>query len=257
MCVFLGCCHQAAHVEWITEVIQPVLLFSLCVLNPALPRWLDFHAFYALQMRIPVNIIPNSIHRSPLLSYSLCFRPLLLSGSLHLFLLLLLSTPPPLPFPTTCFLSLPIFLVLPPSPFSASDPYVKASLVCDGRRLKKRKTSIKKNTLNPTYNEALVFDIPNENIENVSIIIAVMDYDWWARWGVIIVKHAPGDFRSIQALLWSSCLLNVRFLRMRRDAAFGSSHFDALQLCWTRWGAPCESASLWMFPVLHRRAPHE
>ncbi|KAJ0058261.1 hypothetical protein NL108_012403, partial [Boleophthalmus pectinirostris] len=58
-----------------------------------------------------------------------------------------------------------------------SDPYVKASLVCDGRRLKKRKTSIKKNTLNPTYNEALVFDIPNENIENVSIVIAVMDYD--------------------------------------------------------------------------------
>ncbi|KTF85581.1 hypothetical protein cypCar_00013022, partial [Cyprinus carpio] len=48
-----------------------------------------------------------------------------------------------------------------------SDPYVKASLVCEGRRLKKRKTSIKKNTLNPTYNEALVFDIPNENIDNV------------------------------------------------------------------------------------------
>lgn len=55
---------------------------------------------------------------------------------------------------------------------------MKASLVCDGRRLKKRKTSIKKNTLNPTYNEALVFDIPNENIESVSIVIAVMDYDW-------------------------------------------------------------------------------
>lgn len=71
--------------------------------------------------------------------------------------------------------------LLPPplSPtFSPSDPYVKASLICDGRRLKKRKTSIKKNTLNPTYNEALVFDIPNENIESVSIIIAVMDYDW-------------------------------------------------------------------------------
>uniref|UniRef100_A0A3P8VVN8 Synaptotagmin 3 n=1 Tax=Cynoglossus semilaevis TaxID=244447 RepID=A0A3P8VVN8_CYNSE len=62
-----------------------------------------------------------------------------------------------------------------------SDPYVKASLVCDGRRLKKRKTSIKKNTLNPTYNEALVFDIPNENIESVSIVIAVMDYDWRKR----------------------------------------------------------------------------
>lgn len=72
--------------------------------------------------------------------------------------------------------------VIPPPPLlicsPPTDPYVKASLVCDGRRLKKRKTSIKKNTLNPTYNEALVFDIPNENIESVSIVIAVMDYDW-------------------------------------------------------------------------------
>ena len=67
---------------------------------------------------------------------------------------------------------------LPLSLLPSSDPYVKASLICDGRRLKKRKTSIKKNTLNPTYNEALVFDIPNENIENVNVIIAVMDYDW-------------------------------------------------------------------------------
>ncbi|KAF3846132.1 hypothetical protein F7725_003210 [Dissostichus mawsoni] len=66
-----------------------------------------------------------------------------------------------------------------------SDPYVKASLICDGRRLKKRKTSIKKNTLNPTYNEALVFDIPNENIESVSIIIAEKAI------GTFVSKTAP------------------------------------------------------------------
>lgn len=77
--------------------------------------------------------------------------------------------------PPPCLSASPAFL--PPLP-PPTDPYVKASLVCDGRRLKKRKTSIKKNTLNPTYNEALVFDIPNENIESVSIVIAVMDYDW-------------------------------------------------------------------------------
>lgn len=50
--------------------------------------------------------------------------------------------------------------------------------MCEGRRLKKRKTSIKKNTLNPTYNEALVFDIPQDSMEHVSITLAVMDYDW-------------------------------------------------------------------------------
>lgn len=106
--------------------------------------------------------MPNSACRSPpLILFPLLPPPLCLSPSIFLL---------------CCFSShLPGFL--PPS-LSASDPYVKASLICDGRRLKKRKTSIKKNTLNPTYNEALVFDIPNENIESVSIIIAVMDYDW-------------------------------------------------------------------------------
>ncbi|KAG7258144.1 hypothetical protein CRUP_003141, partial [Coryphaenoides rupestris] len=47
----------------------------------------------------------------------------------------------------------------------SSDPYVKVSLICDGRRLKKRKTTTKKCTLNPVYNEAIIFDIPPENVE--------------------------------------------------------------------------------------------
>ncbi|KAI3366622.1 hypothetical protein L3Q82_009306, partial [Scortum barcoo] len=59
----------------------------------------------------------------------------------------------------------------------SSDPYVKVYLVCDGRRLKKRKTTTKKSTLNPTYNEAIIFDIPPENVEQVSLSIMVMDYD--------------------------------------------------------------------------------
>lgn len=58
-----------------------------------------------------------------------------------------------------------------------SDPYVKVSLMCDGRRLKKRKTSTKRNTLNPAYNEAIVFDVPPESIDQISLLIAVMDYD--------------------------------------------------------------------------------
>ncbi|KAM4617590.1 synaptotagmin-9 isoform 2-T2 [Discoglossus pictus] len=59
----------------------------------------------------------------------------------------------------------------------ASDPYVKVSIMCEGRRLKKRKTSTKRNTLNPVYNEAIVFDVPPENIDQISLLIAVMDYD--------------------------------------------------------------------------------
>ncbi|KAL6084748.1 hypothetical protein STEG23_027837 [Scotinomys teguina] len=58
-----------------------------------------------------------------------------------------------------------------------SDPYVKASLISVGRRLKKWKTSIKKNTLNPTYNKALVFEVAPGSVENVGLSIAVVDYD--------------------------------------------------------------------------------
>ncbi|NWI14221.1 SYT3 protein, partial [Crypturellus soui] len=63
------------------------------------------------------------------------------------------------------------------APRRAADPYVKASLMAEGRRLKKRKTSIKKNTLNPSYNEALVFDVPHASVHSVSLTIAVLDYD--------------------------------------------------------------------------------
>lgn len=46
-----------------------------------------------------------------------------------------------------------------------------------GRKIKKKKTTIKRSTLNPIFNESLVFDIPNENIQEVTMLIKVMDYD--------------------------------------------------------------------------------
>ncbi|ELK12040.1 Synaptotagmin-10 [Pteropus alecto] len=72
----------------------------------------------------------------------------------------------------------------------ASDPYVKVSLMCDGRRLKKRKTTTKKNTLNPVYNEAIIFDIPPENVEQVSLSIAVMDYDRYVYLSIFSLKNS-------------------------------------------------------------------
>lgn len=58
-----------------------------------------------------------------------------------------------------------------------SDPYVKIALVQNGKRLKKKKTSIKKCTLNPYYNESFTFEVPFEQIQKVQLVVTVVDYD--------------------------------------------------------------------------------
>uniref|UniRef100_A0AAR5QK66 C2 domain-containing protein n=1 Tax=Dendroctonus ponderosae TaxID=77166 RepID=A0AAR5QK66_DENPD len=58
-----------------------------------------------------------------------------------------------------------------------SDPYVKVYLIWKGRKMKKKKTTVRHNTLYPVYNEALVFDVPEENIGEVSLLVKVIDYD--------------------------------------------------------------------------------
>ncbi|XP_028307180.1 synaptotagmin-10 isoform X1 [Gouania willdenowi] len=92
----------------------------------------------------------------------------------------------------------------------SSDPYVKVYLICDGRRLKKRKTTIKKNTLNPVYNEAIVFDIPPENVEQVSLSIMVMDYDRVGHNEVIGVCRTGPDAEGLGRDHWNEILAYPR-----------------------------------------------
>ncbi|KAF4096037.1 synaptotagmin Vb [Onychostoma macrolepis] len=58
-----------------------------------------------------------------------------------------------------------------------SDPYVKIVLQHNGKRLKKKKTTVKKNTLNPYFNESFSFEVPFEQIQKVQLLITVFDYD--------------------------------------------------------------------------------
>ncbi|KFM59270.1 Synaptotagmin-9, partial [Stegodyphus mimosarum] len=67
--------------------------------------------------------------------------------------------------------------------------------MCQGKRVKKKKTSVKKSTLNPVYNEALVFDVPAENIEDVTLVVKVIDYD----------RVGPNEVMGICAI-GSSCI---------------------------------------------------
>merc|ERR1712062_856527 len=52
-----------------------------------------------------------------------------------------------------------------------SDPYVKIYLLFNGQRIAKKKTHVKKRTLNPVFNESFVFELPHmeEGLKNISL----------------------------------------------------------------------------------------
>ncbi|NXU87959.1 SYT1 protein, partial [Xiphorhynchus elegans] len=58
-----------------------------------------------------------------------------------------------------------------------SDPFVKVHLILNRKKWKKKKTSVKKNTLSPYFNELFVFEVPFSQIQNVDVVISVWDHD--------------------------------------------------------------------------------
>uniref|UniRef100_A0A8C5TMV8 Synaptotagmin-1 n=1 Tax=Malurus cyaneus samueli TaxID=2593467 RepID=A0A8C5TMV8_9PASS len=58
-----------------------------------------------------------------------------------------------------------------------SDPFVKVHLILNRKKWKKKKTSVKKNTLSPYFNEVFVFEVPFSQIQNVDVVISVWDHD--------------------------------------------------------------------------------
>ena len=57
------------------------------------------------------------------------------------------------------------------------DPYVKVYLVCDGKRIEKRKTEVKRRSPDAVWNESFEFDVPNEKIRDMSFVLTVVDFD--------------------------------------------------------------------------------
>ncbi|EHB15237.1 Synaptotagmin-9 [Heterocephalus glaber] len=85
-----------------------------------------------------------------------------------------------------------------------SDPYVKVSLMCEGRELKKRKTTTKGNRLHPIYNEIIVFDVPPENIDQIHSSIAVGDYVGHNE--IISVCQVGNEAERLGRVHWSEIL---------------------------------------------------
>ena len=63
--------------------------------------------------------------------------------------------------------------------FHFSDPYVKIYLLYNDQRIAKKKTHVKKRTLNPVFNESFVFELPHleEGLKNISLEFMLLDWD--------------------------------------------------------------------------------
>ncbi|KAG7237383.1 hypothetical protein INR49_032428 [Caranx melampygus] len=103
-----------------------------------------------------------------------------------------------------------------------SDPYVKCYLLPDKTKLGKRKTTVKKKTLNPTYNEILRFKVTMEVLKTQNLNVSVWHNDTFGRntfLGEVDLDLSELDFSNTQ--------INEYALKARVSAqtsALSSSH---------------------------------
>ncbi|XP_069004437.1 synaptotagmin-like protein 2 isoform X2 [Embiotoca jacksoni] len=84
---------------------------------------------------------------------------------------------------------------------SRSDPYVKSYLAPDKANLGKRKTSVKKKTLNPSFNEILRYRVRLEYLRTQTLILSVWHHDTFGRnsfLGEVDVDLSKWDFDHTQ-----------------------------------------------------------
>ncbi|XP_026562585.1 synaptotagmin-like protein 2 isoform X3 [Pseudonaja textilis] len=88
-----------------------------------------------------------------------------------------------------------------------SDPYVKSYLLPEKHKLGKRKTSVKKKTLNPVYNEILRYKIDKAVLESQRLNISVWHHDTFGRnsfLGEVELDLANWDWKDSQnkQMIW-------------------------------------------------------
>ncbi|XP_030640793.1 synaptotagmin-12 [Chanos chanos] len=58
---------------------------------------------------------------------------------------------------------------------TTADPFVKVYLLQDGRKISKKKTSIKRDDTNPIFNEAMIFSVPAIVLQDLSLRVTVAE----------------------------------------------------------------------------------
>ncbi|KAB7502739.1 Synaptotagmin-17 [Armadillidium nasatum] len=98
------------------------------------------------------------------------------------------------------------------SNFTLTDPYVRVSIVLRGRHHKSKKTTVKRNTLEPTYHESFSFRLTSADLRETSIVVTVWDFnagvvkdEFIGR--IVIGKEGSGPCETTH---WNSMLASER-----------------------------------------------
>ncbi|XP_033909476.3 synaptotagmin-2-like isoform X1 [Acipenser ruthenus] len=91
-----------------------------------------------------------------------------------------------------------------------SDPYIKIQLILDKKKWKKKKTSVKKKTLNPYFNESFTFEVPFKQIQKVQMVISAWDHDKVSKNDAIGKIFLGCSASGNQLRHWSDMLSNPR-----------------------------------------------
>ncbi|GFS20891.1 synaptotagmin-17 [Elysia marginata] len=81
-----------------------------------------------------------------------------------------------------------------------SDPFVRVTVVQNEKPTKTKKTSCKRNTIDPVFNESVSFNLTQQQLVNASVVVSVWDYNYKSKddfvGRVVIGYHASGPQES-------------------------------------------------------------
>ncbi|XP_061112101.1 synaptotagmin-11a [Conger conger] len=93
----------------------------------------------------------------------------------------------------------------------SGNPYVKVNVFYGRKRIAKKKTHVKKCTLNPVFNESFIYDVPAELMPDIAVEFLVIDFDRTTKnevvGRVVLAAHSPS---SSGATHWREVLDNPR-----------------------------------------------